>query len=98
MTDRIPNLRSIPDAIEMFYAKMTLTGDDISRLFAPEKGKQLSTATIDRLKKIVREYQAEHGIPLRNPRRVNTDAAYEAWGIDIRDLENRYTHLRKLRK
>lgn len=38
----------------------------------------------------------ENDVPQWNALRVNTKTAYEAWGLNIDDLERRYRKLQKL--
>lgn len=40
----------------------------------------------------------ENNIPCWNAQRVNTEAAYLAWGLSIDDLERRYKKLNQLKK
>ena len=41
---------------------------------------------------------AEENIMARDSYSVNTEAAYRAWGLDIKDLENRYSKLQALKE
>lgn len=90
MDKRIPQIKNIKDAIVMYYEKIELMPRDIIALF----GCAPSTAT--RLKKAAMEYIIEHNIPRWNACAVNTKAAFEAWGLDIDDLEKRYNKLKKM--
>ncbi len=38
----------------------------------------------------------ELNTPVWNSSRINTKVAYEAWGLDIADLEHRYKKLQEL--
>ena len=42
------------------------------------------------------EKMEELGIPLMNNRTVDADAAYQAWGLNIGDLERRYAKIKKM--
>ena len=87
------NRRHLPDiktAIELYYTKTELSSEDICRLF----GVGRSGATS--LKRPVRELMAERKVYSWLPHAVNTRLAYEAWGIDVKDYEERLARLRKL--
>ncbi len=90
---RIPQLKSIETAIRLYYERLELTNSDIRELFG-----NISSQTIVKLKKKVREVIAEEDIMPWNSRRVNTEAAYKVWGLDIADLERRYKKLMALNK
>ena len=40
----------------------------------------------------------EQNQPLWNNKTVNTDSAYQAWGLDVNDLERRYARLKRMEK
>ncbi|MCM1168144.1 MAG: hypothetical protein NC401_19340 [Ruminococcus sp.] len=88
---RIPQITSLEIAIRLYYERTELTNTDIEMLF----GKH-SSSTIARLKKLAKEKMRENNVPCWNEQRVNTEAAYEAWGLSIKDLERRYEKLKQL--
>lgn len=88
---RIPALPSIGKAIEIYYRCIELRSSDVKELFG-----KISGASVVKLKGAAREKQAEMQIPIWNAGRVNTQAAYAAWGLDIKDLEQRYAKLKKM--
>lgn len=88
---RVPQITDLGTAIEIYYSRSELSNKDIERLFG-----HLSSATVSRLKGKARQKMIEDNVPSWNARLVNTRAAYEAWGIGIDDLEQRYEKLRKL--
>lgn len=88
---RIPPITSLKTAIELYYSRTELGNADIEELF----GKH-STATVSRLKRKARQKMAELNIPSWNGNRVNTEAAFESWGLNITDLERRYKKLQEL--
>ena len=90
---RIPQITSIDTAIRLFYEKTELTNKDITELF----GKHASS-TIARLKNKARQQMTEDNVPVWNAQRVNTAAAYKAWGLNIEDLEHRRKKLKQLEK
>ena len=82
VTVRIPQITSLETAIRLYYERSELSTPDIRQLFGP-----LANDTVSRLKRKAREYDAT---------RVNTEIAYEAWGLDITKLEYRLNKLRTL--
>lgn len=90
---RVPDITDIKTAVELYYSQITLGNADIEKLF----GKH-SKRTIAKLKKMAKDEMQQRSIPILNSLRVNTDAAYEAWGLDINDLERRYEKLKKLKR
>ncbi|MBD5111439.1 MAG: hypothetical protein HDT42_02725 [Ruminococcaceae bacterium] len=88
---RIPPITSLKTAIELYYSRTELGNADIEELF----GKH-STATVSRLKRKARQKMVELNIPSWNGNRVNTEAAFESWGLNITDLERRYKKLQEL--
>ena len=88
---RIPPLSAVSTAIELFYSQTELGNAEIELLF-----NKPSTATISRLKNKARKKMIELDIPSWNANRVNTKAAYEAWGLDIKDLETLYRKMQEL--
>ena len=59
---------------------------------------KISSGRIVQLKNLAREVMAEENIMARDSYSVNTEAAYRAWGLDIKDLENRYSKLQALKE
>lgn len=88
---RIPQLKSLKKAIEIYYEKIELNNGDIEEIF----GKHASS-TIWKLKKVAREKMAEMGITAWSSTGVNTEAAFLSWNLDISDLERRYRKLQEL--
>lgn len=88
---RVPPIASLETAIRLYYEKIELYNDDIRELFG-----KISGTSIVNLKELGREVMRSSDIPSWNARAVNTRAAYEAWGLEIDDLERRYNKLKKL--
>lgn len=80
----------VETAIELYYAKTEIGSQDIKRLFDVSDGKASA------LKKQAREAMREKGVITIFPTNVNTKAAYEAWGLDIAELERKYRKLASL--
>lgn len=88
---RIPQISSLETAIRLYYEKIELSVKDMAELFG-----ELGSDRITKLKKMARDKMTENNIPMWNDYNVNTKAAYEAWGLDINDIEHRYSKLKKL--
>lgn len=88
---RVPPIASLETAIRLYYEKIELYNGDIRELFGKVSGTKIA-----RLKELGREVMRKSDIPSWNARAVNTQAAYEAWGLEIDDLERRYNRLKKL--
>ena len=85
-------IKDIGVAVESYYAKTELSTGDIASIF----GCARSTAV--RMKKKALELQTERGVLTFSARCVDTVCAYDAWGIDITDLERRLDKLYRLHK
>ena len=88
---RIPQVVDLEGAIKLYYRRIELSNSDIETLF----GKH-SSSTIAKLKKMAQNKMVEKNIMSLNALCVNTAAAYEAWGLDINDLEHRFQKLKQL--
>lgn len=89
----IPPIASVESALEVYYRFPQLGNKEIRQIFGP-----LSSAKICQLKDVAREKMTERGEIRYNNRLVGADSAYQAWGIDIADLERRLARLRRLEK
>lgn len=87
-TVHIPKLVSIDRAIELYYSSVELQNDDIRELFGP-----IGKAKIAQLKKVAEDARRDIGLFRWSAYGVNTVAAYQAWHIDISELEAKYEHL-----
>ncbi len=88
---RIPQITSIETALHLYYNRIELSGNDIKELFG-----EISNCTIAKLKNKARELMNERSTPIWNARNVNTEVAFEAWGLNIENLERRYLKIQKL--
>ncbi len=82
---------SINEAIRIYYTYPELGNKEIRALFG-----NLANSTISNYKKEVREVQIERNIKTSQKNTVNTEIAYEVWGINVKDLEIRREKLKKL--
>jgi len=89
---RIPKLSSVHDALRIRDENIWLDNDTIRELFPTA-----SRSTIQKLKTNAREVMEKKGITGR-PYVVHTDCAYEAWGLEYRDLNERSRRLVALEK
>ncbi|MCI9414535.1 MAG: hypothetical protein HFJ79_05070 [Clostridiales bacterium] len=80
----IPSISSIDKALEIYYRHSEIGNKEMTTLF----GKH-STATINRLKQLVKSEMAVRGIRSYCAYSINTKLAFEVWGIDVDDLEKR---------
>jgi hypothetical protein len=94
----IPKLSSIGKAIQIYYENIELSNTDIKELFKSRQGKNLSSATISKLKAEVQKVAQERKMPIWDKGCVNTKLAFEVWGLDIGDLEKRWAKLQKFRE
>ena len=88
---RIPEISNLETAIRLYYEKIELGNKEITELFR-NIGYKKATA----LKEVAKQKMDEDDVPQWNALRVNTKTAYEAWGLNIDDLERRYRKLQKL--
>ncbi|MBQ9624572.1 MAG: hypothetical protein IJR47_00540 [Clostridia bacterium] len=87
----IPQLVDIETAIRIFYERLELSTQDIYELFG-----NISKSRMQKLKKLAKARMIELNIPAYGLHTVNTKVAFEAWGIDIKDLEQRRNKLKEL--
>ena len=90
---RIPQVTGIETAIEIYYSTIEMKNADIRQLFG-----KISSSTIAKLKNVARAKMREKDVPTWNANYVNTAAAFEAWGLNIEDLERRAAKLSKLKR
>ena len=90
-TVRIPQITSLETAVRLYYERIELSNADIRELFG-----KLAPATIKSLKNKALAIMTERNTPVWNAQRVNTEIAYEAWGLNITDLEHRLKKLKAM--
>lgn len=88
---RVPQFEDLKTAIVLYHSRVELSNADIKKLFGAH-----CNNTISKLKALAREKMAENNVPAWNPQHVNTAAAYEAWGLDIEDLERRFEKIKNM--
>ena len=87
---RIPQLQDIAYAVELYYSRLDLSNDDIKQLFG-----EMGSAKVAQLKRIADDKRREMGMAVWSATRVPTVCAFEAWRLDIADLEKRLRAIEK---
>jgi len=87
----IPSITSIENALKVFYENGEIGNKEIKCLFGHR-----STTTISRLKRLVKVEMIKREVPTFNANKINTAIAYELWGIDVIELENRMKKIKEL--
>ena len=87
----IPQIASIDSALKVYYTHSELGNKEITALF----GKR-SSATICRLKRIVKDEMSARDICSYGANKVNTTVAFDVWGLDVKDLEKRMKKIKEL--
>lgn len=81
----------VSTALRIYYENTEIGNAEIKRLFGTA-----SSSSLVKLKNQARELMKEKMIDTWNPNNVNTAVAYEAWNLDISDLERRHKKLKTL--
>ena len=79
-------------AVDIYYSTFVLETPDIRRMF------RCSYWMAAKLKHIAADFTLARGEPLPSLNEISTRTAFEAWGYDIADLEERAKKLAALRK
>lgn len=87
----LPQIVDVKNALRIYYEKTELGNKEIAELFGTK-----ARSTIGKIKKIAQEKMAEENTPFWDPRSVNTEVAFRAWGLNIDNLERRYKKLKSL--
>jgi len=87
----IPTITNIENALKVYYENAEIGNKEIKFLFGNR-----SSATIAKLKRLVKVEMIKRAMPTFNAYKVNTAIAYDVWGIDIADLEHRMKKLKEL--
>ena len=87
---KVPN-PDIETAIRIYYQNPEIGNAQIKELVCG-----ISETTIGKMKRIAQKLMTERGQRAFRPYTVNTVTAYEAWELDIDDLERRQQKLKKL--
>jgi hypothetical protein len=87
----IPSITSIDNALQIYYKHSEIGNKEISLLFG-----KLSSATLAKLKRAVKVEMSNRGTYSYGLYKVNTNIAFDVWGIDVVDLEKRKKKLKEL--
>ena len=87
----IPKITSINNALKIYYENAEIGNKEIKHLFSVR-----SSATVSRLKKLVKAEMIKNDIPTFCANKVNTVTAFAVWGIDVTDLERRKIKIKEL--
>ena len=87
----IPTITSLENALMIYYKYSEIGNSEIAELF----GKR-SSATISKLKKIVKDEMIKKDIFSYGSNKINTKIAFIVWGLDVADLEKRSRKLKEL--
>ena len=77
--------------MKVYYENAEIGNKEINYLFGNR-----SSATISRLKRLVKVEMIKQNVPTFNACKINTAIAFNVWGIDINDLENRRKKIQEL--
>ena len=89
--NRAVKITDIDTALRIYYTYPELTSREINQLFG-----KLAPSTITRYKSVVKNEQRKRAIKTSLSNSINTRIAYDVWGIDVADLEERRNKLIKL--
>ncbi len=78
---RVPQVADVDTAIRLYYSKTEIGNADIKKLFG-----NLGQARISKLKQLVISEMRERDTVRYNALCVNTEVAYDVWGINIDKL------------
>lgn len=88
---RVVQIKDIDTALRVYYTYPELSNAQIRELFG-----NIAGSTISKYKQAVRAIQAEREVKTSQLNTINTEIAYEVWGINVADLEKRRAKLIKL--
>lgn len=88
---RIPPITTVETAVRIYWEHPEIGNAEMRELFG-ERSPNIFSA----MKKLAREHMRERPVTCLSAARIPTYIAYEAWGLDIADLEKRMEKLRKL--
>ena len=87
----IPQITSINAALKIYYTHSEIGNKEMIALFG-----QRSSATICRLKRVVKDEMNRQGVLSYGANKVNTTIAFRVWGLDISDLEKHKKKMEEL--
>ena len=87
---KVRKIADIDTALYIYYRYPEIGNKEIKELFG------LGSATLTKYKKAVQEEQIKQNVKTSQLYTINTEMAYEVWGIDVAELEKRRDKLKKL--
>jgi hypothetical protein len=84
-------ITDIDTALRIYYQYPEIGNSQIRELFGVTNGR-----TLARYKRAVQEEQMNRNVKTSQLHTVNTEVAYDVWGIDVVGLEKRREKLKKL--
>lgn len=84
-------ISSLETAILIYHTHPEVGNKEIGELWGTK-----SPSTINRLKNEVYDLMREKGVKPHGYYQVNTEIAYEAWGLDINKLIKNFNRLKKI--
>ena len=85
-------VKDLGAAVRIYYSYPEIGNSEIKELF----GRNFSDSTLARYKSMIRQRQRELGVKTAIPYSVNTNVAFEVFGLDIGSIERNYAKLKKL--
>ena len=88
---RVPPIVSVEAAVKVYWSYPEMGNAEMRMLFGNRSPSKFAL-----LKKKAFTFMKEQDMFSTSSVRVNTDAAFQAWGLDIDDLMKRYAKLQKI--
>lgn len=83
---------NIPIAVRYYYEKISLSNSDIKEIFCVTS----DCSAIKKKREVIEYFAGTDENPIHSlTNRLDTWRAYEAWGLDINDLEKRFKKLKQ---
>ena len=88
---KVKQIADIETAIRIYYQYPEIDNNQMRELFG-----KICSSTAARYKKAVKDEQIKRNVKTMCIDAVNTEVAYDVWGIDVADLERRLKKLKSL--
>lgn len=88
---KIKPITSIDTALRIYYSCPEIGNSEMRELFG-----SIGNSTAAKYKEAVKQEQVNQNVKTMQYHTVNTRVAYEVWGIDVKDLEERRRKLKRL--
>ena len=87
-----PRIKDIDAAIRIYHGDGYISCKEIREIFG-----NMGTQRMAALRREVREEEVRRGVPIVVPRHICTQVAFDVWGIDVQELIEKRTVLKKLK-